>query len=74
MTSDRDSLQRVLEAAQRLSIEQRRQLMEELARELEAEVSVTPLALLGSWAGVSLSAEEIDEARRECWAGLGDEG
>jgi hypothetical protein len=68
---NQDDFQRVLETVQRLPIEQQRQLVEQLARELEAQESVAPLALSGTWAGVSLTAEEIDEARRECWAGLG---
>ncbi|HXF05343.1 MAG TPA: hypothetical protein VNM72_07995 [Blastocatellia bacterium] len=48
--------------------------MEHLSQQPEAEASVKPLTLLGTWAGVSLSVEEINEARRECWAGLGEEG
>ena len=73
MATDPVYFQRVLEAVERLSKEQQRQLMEQLARELEAEESVTPLALSGTWAGVSLTAQEIDEARRECWASLGED-
>ena len=71
MANHKNSLQQVLEAVQRLSLAERAQLMEELTRELEAEAPITPLALSGVWEGVSLSAQEIDEARRECWASLG---
>ncbi|MBI1924203.1 hypothetical protein HYR99_08115 [Candidatus Poribacteria bacterium] len=68
-----DRFQSALEMIQRLPVEEQQRLIERLTHELEAKTAVTPLALSGKWAGVSLSAEEIDEARRECWAGLGDE-
>ncbi len=74
MAIDKDNFQRVLEAIQRLSLEEQQQLIEQLTREIDAAAPVTPLALSGTWPGVSLTAEEIDEARRECWAGLGDRG
>lgn len=74
MAIDKDGFQQALEAIQRLSIEKKRQLVEQLMAELEAEERVTPLALSGTWAGISLSAEEIDEGRRDCWAGLGGRG
>ncbi len=73
MAINMDSFQFVLEAMHRLSAEEQRQLIEQLSNKLETETSITPLALSGKWANVSISAEEIDEARRECWAGLGDE-
>jgi hypothetical protein len=69
MAVSKDDYQHALEAAHRLDQEQRQKLIEELSRELR-EI-VTPLALIGTWPGVSLSAQEIDEAREECWAGLG---
>jgi hypothetical protein len=71
MTTDKDDYKKALESVKRLSIKQRQQLIEELAR--ESEISVSALALTGTWVGVSLSAEEIDEARHECWTGLGEE-
>lgn len=74
MATDKDTFYQVLEAVKHLSLEQRQKLLEYLSQQLEAEIAVRPLALMGTWAGVSLSAEEIDEARQECWAGLGDEG
>jgi hypothetical protein len=70
MADDKKNLQQVLEAIQHLSAEERRQLLDQLAAQLEAEAYVVPLALSGTWAGISLSAQEIDEARRECWSGL----
>ncbi len=66
-----ETFQHVLETVRSLSIAGQRQLIEQLAHELESETSVTPLALIGRWPTLSLSAEEIDEARRECWASLG---
>jgi hypothetical protein len=69
MAVSKDDYQHALEAAQRLDQEQRQKLIEELSRELRK--TVTPLALIGTWPGVSLSAQEIDEAREEAWAGLG---
>ena len=72
MAISQDDFQHVLEAVQRLPREQQ-QLIKQVSRELKAEASVMPLALSGTWAGVSLTAQEIDEARRECWAGLGED-
>jgi hypothetical protein len=71
MAIDKDAFREAIKAIQRLSPEKKRQLIDQLTAELEAGESVTPLALSGTWAGVSLSAEEIDEGRRDCWAGLG---
>ena len=74
MAIDKQNIQRVLKAIERLTTEEQQRLIEELTRKIEAAVPVTPLALSGTWVGVSLSAEEIDEARRQCWAGLGVRG
>jgi len=71
MATDQDNFQQALEAVQRLTKAQRQELLAQLSRDLEIDEQVTPLALIGTWAGVSLTAQEIDEARRGCWAGLG---
>ena len=73
MTINTDSFQHVLEAVHRLSLKEQQQLIEQISHELEAETAITPLALSGKWNNVSLSAEDIDAARRECWARLGDD-
>ncbi len=73
INTNTERFQHALEAVHRLSAEEQRQLIEQLGCKLESETAVTPLALSGKWANISLSTEEIDEARRECWAGLGDE-
>lgn len=72
MATNQDNFQQALEAMQRLTKAQRQELLARLSRDLEIDEQVTPLKLSGTWAGVSLTAEEIDEARRECWAGLGE--
>ncbi|MBI1930802.1 hypothetical protein HYR99_41965 [Candidatus Poribacteria bacterium] len=66
-----ETFQHILETVRSLSIKEQRQLIEQITHELEPEPAVTPLALIGRWPNLSLSAEEIDEARRECWAGRG---
>ena len=71
MAIDKDAFREAIKAIQSLSPEKKWQLIDQLTAELEAEDRVTPLALSGTWAGISLSAEEIDEGRRDCWAGLG---
>ena len=71
MAIDKDGFREAIKAIQSLSPEKKRQLLDQLTAELEAGESVIPLVLSGTWAGVSLSAEEIAEARRDCWAGLG---
>jgi hypothetical protein len=69
MAVSKDDYQQALEAAHRLDKEQQQKLIEELSREIQTLVA--PLALIGAWPDVSLSAQEIDEAREECWASLG---
>ena len=71
MATNIENYQKVIEAAQHLSPEQRQQLIEELTRRMEEDVIA--LSLSGTWQGVSLSEEEIDEARRECWVSLGED-
>jgi hypothetical protein len=71
MAVEKDYYKRAIEAAKFLSQKQREQLIAELSEQLEE--TVMPLHLSGTWSGVSLSAEEIDAARRECWASLGDD-
>ena len=66
-----ETFQHVLETVRSLSIEEQWHLIEQLAHELESETSVTSFALIGRWPAISLSAEEIDEARQECWGSLG---
>ncbi|MEW6126374.1 MAG: hypothetical protein AB1757_04860 [Acidobacteriota bacterium] len=69
MAVNEDYYKQAIEAVKYLSPEQRQQLIEELSEQVDD--SVIPLALVGTWQGVSLSEEEINEARRECWASLG---
>ena len=69
MTTSNDDYKQALEAAHRLDEKQRQQLIEELSREMQKPVE--RLALIGTWPDVMLSAQEIDGAREECWAGLG---
>ena len=71
MAVEKDYYKQAIEAAKYLSIEQRQQLIEELSEQMND--AVIPLSLTGTWEGVSLSEEEIDEARRECWASLGED-
>jgi hypothetical protein len=71
MAIDKDDFQQAIKAIQRLSPEKKRQLIDQLTADLETGDRVTPLALSGTWSGVSLSAEDIAEGRRDCWAGLG---
>ena len=71
MAIDKDAFQQAIKAIQRLSPEKKRQLIDQLTADLEDGDRVAPLPLSGTWSGISLSAEEIDEGRRECWAGLG---
>lgn len=70
MSTEKENYQKVIEAAKRLPPDLRLRLIEELTDEIES--SVVPLKLVGSWKGVSISDDEIDEARRECWSGLRD--
>jgi hypothetical protein len=64
-----DSFEQVVERALRLSALERVRLVEQVAGSLEQEV--TPRrprkSLYGLWADVSVSAEDIDQARREMW-------
>ncbi|MEW6211605.1 MAG: hypothetical protein AB1631_24780 [Acidobacteriota bacterium] len=71
MSTEKENYQEVFEAAKKLPPDLRLRLIEELTDEMEK--TVTPLKLVGRWKGVSISAEEIDEARRECWSSMGDD-
>ncbi|HXG92072.1 MAG TPA: hypothetical protein VNN73_06830 [Blastocatellia bacterium] len=71
MAVEKDNYQQAIKAMKRLSREQQRRLIEELTIGLDD--ALTPLAIVGTWRGVSLSADEIDEARRGCWTRLGED-
>lgn len=66
------ALDTVLAQAQQLSpldkVRLVEQLMSTLKQEFQVAHSTQPRhSLLGIWAGVSITAEEIDETRREMW-------
>jgi len=65
------TFQEALSIASQLSFTEKQQLIQHLSQEIEAQRPKTPRKFFGRWKGISLSAEEIDEARVECWKGLG---
>lgn len=63
-------LDEVVAFAQALSPIDKVRLVEQVMATLERELETAPKprrSLLGLWEGVSISAEDIDEARREMW-------
>ena len=62
--------QDILSSAQKLSPSEKARLIEELGAALRAELdkpSQPKRSLLGLWEGVTLSSEDIDEARQDLW-------
>jgi hypothetical protein len=65
------TVESVLEMLRKLSPRDQLTVIAQALPEVDRELSETkrPLkSLYGLWEGVSISAEEIDEARREMWA------
>lgn len=62
----------VLNNARQLSPSDKARLLEDISAELRRELAQATVqkprqSLLGLWEGVSISEEDIDEARREMW-------
>ena len=72
MATTSDAYHKALEALRGLSHEEQQRLIEQVESELNDALTVKPLALGGIWKGIRLSKEDIDQARRECWKGLGN--
>ena len=69
-----ETLERLLELAKQLSAVEKIRLIERLAPQIEHELkSCNPAQrkpLRGIWRGLALSEKDIDQARRETWAGF----
>jgi hypothetical protein len=67
------SFEEIAALADQLSAIEKIRLVEHLAvglgQQLEDEQPQSRRSLRGIWAGVNVSAEDIDEARREMWGG-----
>ena len=65
------TLNDVLDLAKQLSAEDKVRLIERIAPQIEREMKSQPAtprqSLRGLWRGLNISAEDIDEARREMW-------
>lgn len=69
------TLEAVVAQAQQLSPLEKVRLVEQVMATLEKDLQEQQpkklrRSLLGIWEGVSISAEEIDESRREMWGGF----
>ena len=68
------TLEEALVVVRHLSPVDKARLIERLApdieRELKAIQQTAPKSLRGLWRGLDITEEEIDEARREMWAGF----
>ena len=75
---DTPELHEVVTLALKLSPLDKVRLVEQVMTTLEHDLSEQPSgprkSLLGIWQGVSISEEEIDEARREMWGNFPREG
>jgi len=68
------ALEKIIDLAKQLPLRDKVRLIErvapEIERELEASESITRKSLRGLWRDLDISEREIDEARREMWAGF----
>ncbi len=71
MSQNTSELEQLLAAARTLSPLDRvwlvEQVMETLKDDLTSAEKKPKRSVYGAWAGISTSAEDIDEARREMW-------
>ena len=67
-------LEQIVSLALRLSPVEKVRLVEQVMATLEHDLAAAKKkpkrSLAGLWSDVSVSAEDIDEARREMWSGL----
>jgi hypothetical protein len=72
MTDNVLEFDEILERVTSMPLQTRVRLVERVLasvdRDLEDRESAPKRSLYGLWSGVSISAEEIDEARQEMWA------
>ena len=65
------SLSEVLQLAEKLPVEDKVRLIERISPQIQRELrqarSMNPKSLRGLWRGLDITAEDIDEARKELW-------
>lgn len=64
------SLEEVLQAAEQLSVVDKVRLIEKIAPQIKQAINTSKprKSLRGLWRGVDISAEDIEDLRREMWS------